>query len=225
MRYNILIVFVSIIILSGCLNTEGSIELKGKIFDEKTKVKLPNRKVNVFALFESEGELISDRAGFFFTDSTGCFVYTLKKVKNAYLYNFCIVGDSTHAFLNKKINLLELERNAEYLFFHQCKLTDFAINIERKSKRPFRDTLYLSWESDGTDGEILYPYKIENYWYELNNKIEFIGGEIKPIIKTKVYADKRTIIHYKLYRDGKYIGIYDTIFCLRDAANIVYFRY
>jgi hypothetical protein len=225
MKYIVLIAFVSCIILSGCIDTEGILELEGKVLDENTKVAIPNRKVTILAMLESEGEFISSHAGYFFTDSTGCFKYSLKRVKNVYIYDFCIVGDSVYAFSTKRIGLIELYRNNDFLTFNISKLTDFAIKIERKSKIPFRDTLYISWESNGKDGQILYPYKVENYWYESNNDLVWIGGKIKSVIKTKVFANKKTIIHYKLYRDGKYIGINDTTFCLKDAANNVYFTY
>jgi hypothetical protein len=225
MKYFSLKAFAAMAILSGCIDTEGNLEIKGKVVDENTKIAIPNRKITILALNENDETVLSVHAGFFFTDSAGNFAYTLRKLKNAYLYDICIVGDSSYAFSNKRISLFELHRDCKYLTFYASKLTDFAIKIDRKSKMPTLDTLYISWESNGTEGKILYPYTIENYGYGSNNKIEFIGGAIKPVIRTKVYADKSTIIHYKLFRYGKFIGIYDTILCTRGANNTVNFTY
>jgi hypothetical protein len=50
MRYLRFIIFVSSIVLSGCHYTEGTLDLKGKVLDEKTKATIPNRKIIIHAL-------------------------------------------------------------------------------------------------------------------------------------------------------------------------------
>jgi hypothetical protein len=86
------------------------------------------------------------------------FTYSLRKVKDACYYNFCLVGDSGYSFRTEKIPLIPLKRNAKYLSFSLSKLSDFTIQIFRKSSKPVCDTLFLSWKSDGVGGRTLYPY-------------------------------------------------------------------
>jgi hypothetical protein len=134
--------------------------------------------------------------------------------------------------MTKKLGLLELEQNATYLYFSLSKLADFRIKIDRKSKTPFCDTLYLSWESAGVDFTVLYPYKIDNYGIPDNfigltsySGLEWIGGNTNSKVKTKVFADKMTKIHWELVRNKKRKEINDTITCKRDLTNIVNFTY
>lgn len=222
LRFN---AFLSIILLIGCTDTEGILELKGKVLDKNTNVTISNRKVIIQALHKSDDEFISSFAGYFITDSSGSFAYPLKKVKNVYLYEFCVVGDTAYASLNNRLGLTELERDGMFLSFYLNKLADFCININRLSSMPIRDTLYVSWVSNGVDGKTLYPYEIGNYWTNSKQGLRWIGGDIKSVIKTKVFADKKTVVTWELFRDGKYKKIIDTIFCIRNAANIVSLKY
>jgi hypothetical protein len=224
-KYIHYIVFFFSITLSGCLNTEGILELKGKILDKNTQETIPNRKIIVHALVEREDGFIPIYTGEFFTDSLGYFTYTLRKVKTVYLYDFGIVGDSAYAFSNNKLGLTELNRDGKFLLFYLRKLADLSIKIERKSKTTFRDTLFVSWESDGINGEILYPYKIVNYGIIPSMALQWIGGDIKSVIKTKVFADKKTIVRWELFRNGRPREIIDTVFCKRNVANSLYFKY
>jgi hypothetical protein len=156
----------------------------------------------------------------------------LIKVKDAYYYNFSLAGDSDYAFITRTLGLMELEQNAEYLIFSLSKLVDVTIKICRKSKTPVCDTLYLSWVSNGVDGRILYPYKIDNYG-ETNNyfrptsdlELRWIGGNVNSTVKTKVFADKKTKIYWELVRNRKIKEIIDTITCKRDLVNLVNFIY
>ena len=225
MKYILYIVFVFSIILTGCQYTEGILELKGKALDEKTNAPVPNRKIIVHALVESEDKYIPAYVGEFFTDSLGCFAYTLRKVKTVYLYDFAVVGDTAYAFSNNKIDLAILNQYGQFLSFKLRKLTDLILKIDRKSKTSFHDTLYVSWESDGVNGEILYPYQIVNYGITSNLALRWIGGDVKSVIKTKVYADKKTIVSWELFRKGRPREIIDTIFCKRNVANSLYFNY
>jgi hypothetical protein len=145
MRYIRSIAFVSGIIFSGCMDSGGIFELKGKAFDENTKVIIPNRKIIVQSLVKNDDKFISSYAGEFSTDSSGSFAYFLKKVKNVYLYDFCVVGDSAYAFSNNKLGLNELNRYGMFLSFYLRKLSDLTLKIDRKSKTSFCDTLFVSW--------------------------------------------------------------------------------
>jgi hypothetical protein len=216
---------ISILLFIGCTDPEGILELKGKILELNTKVTISNRKVIIRALQKNDNEFISSYTGTFSTDSSGCFAYSLKKVKNVYLYEFCIVGDTAYASLNNILGLTELDRDGMFLSFYLDKLTDFTIKINRLSNIPLRDTLYVTWVSNGIDGKTLYPYEIGNYWTNSKQGLRWIGGDINSIIKTKVFADKKTIVTWELFRGGKYKEIKDTIFCLRNAANIVSLKY
>ena len=199
MKKIIYITFGIGVFLSGCYKTEGTLKIKGKVIDEYTKVQIPGREIIVQGLLESNNELVPIDAGHFSTDSAGCFIYSLKKVKDARYYNFCVVGDSDYASIIKKIGLFQLEENAKYLFFSLGKLVDLTIKIHKTSKTPYRDTLYLSWESNKVDFRTLYPYQIDNYGITDNSfglipgfGLRWIGGNINSTIKTRVFADKMT---------------------------------
>jgi hypothetical protein len=106
------------------------------------------------------------------------------------------------------------------------KLTDITISIDGKSRIPIDEVLYVSWRSDGIDGKILYPYTIKNYSFtSTNTGLKWIGGDIKSEIKTKVFADKETIVRWEIYRNRKMTVVSDTIFCMRDVANYIRFKY
>lgn len=213
------------ILLTGCVNTEGIIKIKGKVLDEYTSTQIPWRDIIVQGLVVSNNKLIPINAGQFTTDSTGCFTYSLRKIKGAYYYNFCLVGDSDYASITKEITLVGLERNAKYLSFSLSKLTDFTINIYRKSKTPVYDTLFLSWKSDGIEGRFLYPYKIINYELKSDFESGWVGGKVKSTIQTRAFADKKTIVRWVLFRNGTIKEIIDTITCKRYLRNQVYLTY
>jgi hypothetical protein len=225
MKFIIYTVFTAAILLTGCIKTEGILEIKGKVMDEDTKEQIPLRKIIVQGLVERNNRLAAVEAGEFTSDSSGCFTYSLRKVKDAYYYNFCLVGDSDYAFITREKTLFELERDALYLSFYASKLADFTIKIFRKSKTPVCDTLFLSWQSNGVNGKTLYPYKIDNY--NLTTALEFIwiGGKVKSTIKTRAFADRKTKIRWLLFRNGMMKEITDTITCKRNLVNSVYFTY
>jgi hypothetical protein len=232
MKSIIYITFGIGVVLLGCYRTEGTLNIEGKVIDEFTKVQIPGREIIVQGLLESNNELVPIYAGQFSTDSAGCFIYSLKKVKDTRYYNFCIVGDSDYAATINKISLLQLEDNAKYLFFSLSKLVDFTIKIQKISKTPYRDTLYLSWESNKVDFRTLYPYQIDNTGITDNTfglipsfGLRWIGGNINSIVRTKVYSDKMTKLHWELVRNKKRMEITDTIMCKRNVANFKYFTY
>jgi hypothetical protein len=225
MKIIIYITFAVGILLIGCVNTEGKLEIKGKVLDELTKTQIPGRDIIVQGLVRSDEDFEQIDAGQFSTDSSGCFKYSLRKVRDAHYYKFFIVGDSDYAFSIKKLGLQELEHNAKYLFFFLSKLADFNINIDRNSNTPVCDTLYLSWKTDGVDGITLYPYKINNYGLKATNELCWIGGNVKSTIKTRAFADKRTTVRWALIRNRKVKEITDTITCKRDMVNEVYLEY
>jgi hypothetical protein len=216
----------------GCINTEGTLIIKGKVIDECTKMQIPGKDIIVQGLIESNNRLVPIDAGQFSTDSSGCFSYSLRKVKDARYYNFSIAGDSDYAFITRTLGLMELEQNAKYLCFSLSKLVNLTIKINRKSKTPAFDTLSLSWESNGVDERFLYPYKLNNYGKTNNpfgltsdTELRWIGGNVNSTINTKVFAGKRTKLLWELDRNGKRKELIDTITCKRDLVNIFYFTY
>jgi hypothetical protein len=231
-KFSICITFTTIVLLTGCVNTEGTLEIKGKVIDDYTKMVIPWRNIIIQGLIEGDEKLIPVDAGQFSTDSSGSFTYSLRKVRDAYNYNFCFVGDSDYMYMTRNLGLYELEENAKYLSFSLSKLADLTLKIHRKSKNPVFDTLSLSWESNGISCWSLYPYKISNY-EKTNNylglisgiELRWIGGKVNSMVKTRVFADKKTKIYWDLDRNGKRKEILDTITCKRDLANIVYFTY
>jgi len=225
LRYLRCIPFALTIILSGCTNPDGYVQLRGSVLDESTNTPIPDRRIIVQSIVKEDENDIATYAGEFTTDSSGNFEYSLKKVKNVWLYNFSVVGDAEYGFSNFKLGLTELMKYGKFLTFCLGKLADLTIKIERKSKYPFNDTLYVSWESNGIEGEVLYPCKIENYGITSNIGFRWIGIDTRSEIKTKVFADKQTIVRWELYRNLKVKEFRDTIFCKRDAFNYVYFKY
>jgi len=221
MRTIYIISFVAGILLSGCNDTEGILEIKGKVLDESTKITIPNRKVIVQALIPNDEKFIPCYAGEFSTDSSGSFAYTLRKVKNVFLYNFCVVGDTAYASSNTKLGLTY----GKALSLFAGKLAELTIKFERISKTNYRDTLFVSWASNGIDGDILYPFKIENYGTDSNLGFRWVGGDVKTAIRTKVFADKRTTVNWSLFRNGKLKEITDTIYCTNNGTNSIFFKY
>jgi hypothetical protein len=215
------------LLLTGCLNTEGNLEIKGTVIDDFTKMQIPGRDIIVQGLVQNDRGFISIDAGQFSTDNSGCFTYTLRKVKDADYYNFCFVGDSDYAYVNRYLGLFELEQNAKFLSFPISKLTDLTIKIYKENKNPVVDTLSVTWESNGVSCWSLYPYKIDNYGKAKNylGLTTWIGGDVISSIKTRVFADKRTKLYRDLIRNGKRMENTDTITCKRDIANVVYIKY
>ncbi len=218
--------------LTGCFNTEGTLKIKGKVIDESTKTGIPWKNIIVQGLADSNNKLEPIPAGQFSTDSSGCFTYSLRKIKDVYDYNFCFIGNSEYPVTISQISLFRLESNAKYLSFSLSKLVDLTIKIYRKTRTPVYDTLRLIWESDGVYGLSLYPYTIHNYGRTNNSfglpsdkDLMWIGGTVNSVINTKVFADKRTELSWILYRNGKKKEFTDTITCKRDTANIIYFAY
>jgi hypothetical protein len=236
MRYNgmlhICLTLASGLLLTGCLKTDGTLDIKGKIIDEYTKNHIPGRDIIIQGLVSSGGKLVPVDAGQFSSDSSGCFTYKLRKVNDAYYYNFCLAGDSDYASKVKMLGLLELEQNAMFLSFSLSKLVDLTIIINRKSTTPVLDTLSLSWKSNGFYDRNLYPWKITNYGKEYNSigpasetELRWIGGNVCSSISTRVFAYKKTTLLWELDRNGRRQELTDTITCMRDFKNIVYFTY
>ena len=196
------------------------------------KCKFPGRDIIIQGLVRSGEKLVPIDAGQFSTDSSGCFTYKLRKVNDAYYYNFCLAGDSDYASKVKMLGLLELEQNAKFLSFSLSKLVDLTIIINRKSNTPVLDTLSLSWKSNGVYDRNLYPWKITNYGKTHNSfgntsdtELRWIGGNVNSAISTRVFAYKKTTLLWELDRNGKRQELTDTITCKRDFKNFVYFTY
>jgi hypothetical protein len=228
----IYLTFATGVLFTGCVHTEGTLEIKGKVVDEYTKVLIPGRDIIIQGLVRSNNKFVPIDAGQFSTDSSGNFSYSFRKVKDARYYNFSLVGDSDYALRTRTLGLMELEQNAKYLSFSLSKLADLTIIITRKSKTPVSDTLSLCWESNGVYENLLYPYKINNYGKANNSfgltsdkELRWIGGNVNSTIHTKVFADKRTKLLWDLDRNGKRMEFIDTIRCKRNLPNIVYFTY
>jgi hypothetical protein len=219
-------------VLIGCNKTEGTLNIKGTVIDESTKAGIPWKNIIVQGLRTNNDKSEAIEAGQLSTDSIGGFTYTLRKVKDARYYNFCMVGDTNYVFTIRTLGLRELDENAKFLTFPLSKLTDLTIKLTRKSKMPFCDTIRLIWESNGVFGGSLYPYKIIDYG-RTNNSIGlksdldliWIGGKVNATINTKVFAEKKTELTWELYRNGRRRQFIDTITCKRDVVNIVYFAY
>lgn len=217
--------FVIELLITGCVNIEGTLKIKGKVIDKSTKAPIPSRDIILQGLVKNNNKLVPIGAGQFSTDSSGCFSYSFRKIKDAYSYNFCLVGDSDYSFKTEEIALSYLERNSKQLSFTLSKLADLTILIFRESKTPICDTLTLSWKTDGVDGRTLYPVKINNFGLTSALGLKWIGGNVKSTINTRAFADQWTIVRWVLYRNGRKKEILDTLTCKRDLVNKVYLKY
>lgn len=220
------------IILLSCNKTEGNLKLEGKIFDEATLDKIPGREIIIQGLFPGDETEIPVDAGQFSTDSSGTFKYKLRKIEDVRYYNFCIVGDSDYASVVNKLSLFQLKKSSKYLFFSLNKLADLTINIRKINKSASCDTLYLKWESNNVDFNTLYPFRVNNRGITDNSfahlnffGLRWIGENITSTVKTKVFADKLTLIHWELVSKKTRKEITDTIVCRRGLAHIVSFEY
>ncbi len=225
MKHIGLIAFVFSILLSGCTNTVGFLELKGKVLDEDTKVGIPNKTIIVHADFFNGGDQTLSYLDNFLTDSSGYFEYTLRKVRTVSFYSFTVEGDSVYEASGNYFGLTDLKEDGKSLSFYLKRLTDLTIIINRINKSPLRDTLFVTWKTNGIDGRTMYPYKIENYRINSDKGLAWVGGDVKSVVKTKVYADKKTIVRWELLRDGQKKVLTDTIFCLRNVANSATLNY
>jgi len=221
----LLLIFVTSLFLSACENGPEYMDLKGKIVDEQTKQPISGRKVIVHDLLRNGDAEKQAYQGEFYTDNFGNFTYKLRKSKITYFYYFDVVGDSAYAFSNILLGMTDLNLYGKFLEFKLRKLTSLDIRIDRKNTAAFQDTLFVSWKSDDFDGEVLYPYKIEDYGVVSNMPLRWIGGDVKSTVLTRVYANKKTIVRWILFRKGHRSEIYDTIFCKRSEPNNLHFRY
>jgi hypothetical protein len=217
--------FVLGLFVIRCVNIEENLKIKGIVIDKSTKVPIPLRDIILQGLVKSNNKLVPIDAGQFSTDTSGCFSYSFKKIKDAYSYNFCLVGDSDYSFKTEELSLSYLDRNSKRLSFTLSKLADLTILIFRESKTPLCDTLTLSWKTDGVDGSTLFPVKINNVGLSSTSGLKWIGGNVKSTINTKAFADQWTIVRWVLYRNGRKKEFLDTITCKRDLINTVYLKY
>lgn len=214
-------VFVFELLLCSCNNTVGNVEIKGKVVDDSTRVPIPGISITIQGLDQSNAITQDVFACQLFTDSAGCFAHTLKKVKNASLYTFTIDGNPDYKPTVKYLGLSDLHSYGKFLTLEVTRLADLSIKINRVPKSALRDTLIVRWETNGWDGPDFYPYKMVNYLINSQSGLMWIGGTVKSEIRTKVFADKKTIVHWELFRQGVHKDIIDTIFCRRNAANSI----
>ena len=74
-KFLIFIAFTSGVLLA-CVNTEGTLKIKGKVLDESTKTGIPWKNIIVQGLVNSNNKSEPIEAGQFSTDSSGCFTYS-----------------------------------------------------------------------------------------------------------------------------------------------------
>jgi hypothetical protein len=223
---SIFIIGPVLLLTSGCFEPVDD-HVEGRVVDELTREVVPNQEILVHDMIEMNNKVVPVRTNLLRTDNAGHFNYTLNPDRRVF-YVFCVVGDSLYGHSNYRLSYRDFYLNRNYVTFGVCKLTDLTFIIERKDKANLTDTLYITWESDGINGKTLYPYEIKNYGkYGNCDSMEFrwIGGNIESVIETKVYADKKTIIRWRLFREGHIQEINDTIICNRNVDNYTYFKY
>lgn len=213
------------IIIAGCNSTEGTLDIEGRVVDEYTKVGIPNRVVLIQGLVESDSTLTpTAETGRFNTDSTGRFIYTVRKTKGAYWYKFTFVGDSNYSYTTQEMTLFDIKNSSKFLSFKMNKLTNLTIKVERSSKTLPYDTLFVSWKTNGLEGKA-YPHSVINNGVAPDIEFRWIGGNVNSLIETKTLANKNTIIYLNLFRQGRMKEMSDTIYCDRDVKNYFTFKY
>lgn len=202
--------------------SDKTYELRGQVQDDLTHASIPGRRILVQALTAEENGLIPVYIDEFSTDEEGNFSYQLKRDKRYYLYNLSFVGDSDYAYKNVQLGLTELTRYGKFLTFELRRLTDLTIRLESRRQIDMEESVYVSWFTDGTEGRYLYPYTVSNHGSApATQQLKWTGGNVRSEIHTKVFAGKPTVIHWEIFRYGKYRKISDTIMCGRDAENQV----
>lgn len=216
---------MTLLFLTGCLRTEGTIELQGRVVDEFTKEGIPNRKVIVKGILSKNSELIPIEACQFHTDSLGHFNCKMEKVKGAYSYTFTFVGDSMYSATTKEIFLNDLDPNSKYLSFSLNQFTNLTFQIVKVSKAPINEVFYFSWKSDGANGKTIFPYQIINYGNPPEYEFKWVGNNVNSIIRTKAIAGKEVIISCEILKGKVKKEIVDTILCKRNQDNRFTFKY
>lgn len=202
--------------------SDKSYELNGHVQDDNTHTAIPDRRILVQALTEGENTLVPVYIDEFSTDAEGNFSYRLQRDNRYYLYNLSFVGDSAYAYKNVQLGLTELSRYGKFLTFELRRLTDLTIRLESRRQIDMEESVYVTWITDGTEGRYLYPYTVSNHGSApATQELKWTGGKVRSEICTKVFAGKNTIIHWEIFRYGKYRKISDTIMCARDADNQV----
>jgi len=225
MRSRILILILASLVAAGCLRTRGTLDIKGKVYDFQTGALIPGRKIIINGLAGTEEKHEKIYVGQIVADSMGAFSTRLNKIKDVYYYYFDLVGDSDYAFKSDELGLMEMKLNRNFLAFRLNKLVDLSINLHKKSKKSACDTISVYWDSGGEDGENIYPYEIKNFGVRPVVGLCWIGGNVTSTIKARVYADKKTRIHWELLQNGRKIRMLDTITCRRDFKNKINFIY
>lgn len=224
-KFTLCCLMAGILSQTGCLYSGRELELKGKVVDENTHALLPGRKVIVYSLIPDGRRELPQFSGQFSTDSSGHFRYFLRNTKDTWFYNFSLAGDTSYAFSSKRLGLYDLRTNGKFLTFTMPKLASLAISIEKTSHRSAGDILYVSWRSDSREGKVLYPPKVENYGTPPDVAFRWKGPNVRSVIRTRVFADKKTEVTFILIRKGKKSEFSRTISCNREGENIVSFRY
>lgn len=232
MKFIICLALILSMLSHGCVSVGGRLALKGKIIDDVTMSRIPDREVIVDGLLEIKDEFVPVYAGQFSTDSSGVFSYKLKRVRGARYYNFHVVGDTNYAATTRRLNFFQLSLNSKRLVIPLRRLAGLTIKIEKLSHTTRQDTLYLSWESDRINFRNLYPYEIENKGITdipvmviPGLGLRWIGGEINATVRTRIYAGKMTKIHWELARNKKRSEFTDTIINKGERVHMVHFKY
>ncbi len=222
MRNQVAICLLICFSITGNSCSDKSYELRGQVQDDQTQASIPGRRILVQALTAEENGLFPVYIDEFSTDAEGKFSYRLKRDSRYYLYNLSFVGDSAYAYKNVQLGLTELTRYGKFLTFELRRLTDLTIRLESRRQIDMEESVYVSWFTDGTEGKYLYPYTVSNHGsVPATQQLKWTGGKVRSEIHTKVFAGKATVIHWEIFRYGKYRKISDTIMCARDAENQV----
>src|SRR5665647_1258718 len=92
-----LLIFIALAsgVLTGCMRTEGTLELAGKVSDESTKTGIPWKNIIVQGVIYSDNKSEPIKVGQFSTDSSGRFTYSLTKIKGAYELSLIHISEPT----------------------------------------------------------------------------------------------------------------------------------
>lgn len=227
-KFRTFLINILALIICSCSDDglfDGSVSIKGKLYDEYTNIGVPDILVTVDAI--SSNGLFGTRAevGSFVTNSLGEFSTEIKTLPDASRYEFFIQGDTTHYSSTIDIDTEDFEYSASNLNFAIHLLTDLTINLEKITQTEINDTLYLSW---GVINIVYGPFfdcDVINYENIPDNGFRWVGGNVKSTIRTKTIANKEIEIILNLYRNGIQEYIKDTFYCERNIQNVINFKY
>lgn len=225
-RFSIILVLA--VLTFSCSNDElfdGSIAVKGKVYDVYTNEGIANVQVVVEVIKPGDMFGFREEAGRFTTNSSGEFSANINTLSDASGYEFFILGDTSYFSNSFLLNAEEVENQASNLTFGTHLLTNITIHLEKTTPPEIVDTVSLSWGVSGIYYGPFYECSFTNYENSPTDGFRWIGGKVNSVIKTKTVANKDLELILEIYRNGIHEYVFDTVYCERNVNNVIHLTY